>query len=209
MSTTPAPFATVQKYLDLLTSEHQDLPLFSAFLTIFLQGQVDLQNFLASLPAAFDVDTAIGVQLDAVGVRVGRSRSFPAPITGVYFSWDIAGVGWDEGVWQGPFDPDTGIQYLPDEFYRTILKAKIAANQWDGTVVGAEAMWTIAFGPDVLVLQDNQNMTETMRWVGAMPDSVTQILLGLGYFTLKPAGVALTGIVLPGGTVITAKSQPK
>jgi hypothetical protein len=77
--------AQVSRYLDLITSEHQDQPLYTAFLSVFLQGQVDLQNLLMGLPAAFDVDTAVGVQLDQVGVRVGISRAVPTPIVGAYF----------------------------------------------------------------------------------------------------------------------------
>ncbi|MCV5580141.1 DUF2612 domain-containing protein, partial [Escherichia coli] len=54
------------------------------------------------------------------------------PISGVYFSWDTDGLGYDQGIWQGPYDPDSGYTTLSDETYRIILKAKIAINNWDG-----------------------------------------------------------------------------
>jgi hypothetical protein len=188
-------FSSVPSYLSLVTSEHQGKPLYAAFLSLFLQGQVDLQNFLMSLPPAFDVDTAVGVQLDAVGVRVGIGRAVPTPLTGVYFSWDTTGLGWDQGTWQGEFDPDTGISLLSDPAYRTVIKAKIAANQWDGTAQGAQAVWADAFGPGMIELTDNQDMTETLTWTGPPPDEVTRQLFLLGYFNLKPAGVGLTTVV--------------
>jgi hypothetical protein len=188
--------STPAQYLDLITSEHQDLPLYTAFLSVFLQGQVDLQNVLTSLPAAFDVDSAVGVQLDQVGVRVGISRAVSTPLTSVYFSWDTDGLGWDQATWQGEFDPDTGITLLSDEAYRQVIKGKIAANHWDGTVAGAKEVWEMAFGPGMLKLTDNQNMTVTMTWIGAAaPDVVTRQLITLGYFNLKPAGVSLTQIL--------------
>ena len=107
-------FTSVQTYLDLVTSEHQDQPMYIAFLSIFLQGQVDLMNLYATFPVLFDVDYAVGAQLDAVGARVGESRDVTVPLEGVYFAFDIDGVGWNQGVWQGPFDPDTGIVRLSD-----------------------------------------------------------------------------------------------
>jgi hypothetical protein len=77
-----------------------------------------------------------------------------------------------------------------------VIKGKIAANQWDGTVAGARAVWEMAFGPGMLELTDNQNMTATMTWVGAAaPDQVTRQLIVLGYFNLKPAGVSLTQVL--------------
>jgi hypothetical protein len=188
-------FVQVSGYLDLITSEHHDQPLYRAFLSVFLQGQVDLYNTLMSLPFAFDVDFAVGVQLDQVGVRVGISRAVPTPLTGVYFSWDTDTLGWDQGTWQGAFDPDTGITLLSDEAYRQVIKGKIAANQWNGTAAGAKAAWAVAFGPGLLKMTDNQNMTEAMTWVGPAPDQVTKQLIQLGYFNLAPAGVSVTQVI--------------
>ncbi|MGC7970039.1 DUF2612 domain-containing protein, partial [Salmonella enterica] len=73
-----------------------------------------------TLPFDFDLDQAIGVQLDAVGEWVGISRNITVPLAGVYFSFDIAGLGFDQGVWKGPFDPDTGLTTLDDDTYRLL-----------------------------------------------------------------------------------------
>lgn len=190
-------FAQLPNYLSLVTSEYEGLPLYNAFLSVFLQGQVDLQNCLMSMPGAFDLDEAVGVQLDAVGARVGIGRDVPTPITTVYFSWDTAGLGWDQGTWQGAFDPDTGVSTLSDEHYRKVIKGKIAANSWDGTVAGAEKVWAEAFGQGLLMMKDNQDMSETISWIGPPPDTVTASLFQMGYFSLKPAGVSLSYDVAP------------
>lgn len=111
----------------------------------------------ASLPAAFDLDTAIGAQLDATGVRVGRSRNVPLPIPGVYFSLDVAGRGLDQGVWKGPYDTEVGITALSDDVYRRLLRANILAKRWDGTVPGAQSAFDAFFiDPETRVfVQDN------------------------------------------------------
>jgi Protein of unknown function (DUF2612) len=187
-------FTTVQDYLDLLSSQHQDQPLYAAFLTVFLQGQVDLINLLSTMPGLFDVDIAEGVQLDAVGVRVGQSRQIPVPLTGVYFAWDTDWVGWDQGAWQGPWDPDFGMTQLSDEAYRGVLRAIIASNQWDGTAPGAYDVWAMAFGDGQIQLRDNQDMSIDITWVGRQPDAVNTQLLSSGRLLLKPAGVTVNNL---------------
>ncbi|MCV5604282.1 DUF2612 domain-containing protein, partial [Escherichia coli] len=82
---------------------------------------IDVAAATRGLITAFDIDSAVGVQLDILGLWIGRSRVVSQPISGVYFSWDTDGLGYDQGVWQGPYDPDSGYMYLSDETYRVIL----------------------------------------------------------------------------------------
>jgi hypothetical protein len=189
-------FTTVDDYLEMLTSQHWDQPRYAAFLTIFLQGQVDLINLLSVMPGMFDVDLAVGVQLDAVGARVGQSRQIPVPLTGVYFAWDTDWVGWDQGSWQGPWDPDYGMTQLSDEAFRNVIRAVIASNLWDGTAQGAYDVWSVAFGDGQIQLRDNQDMTIDVEWVGREPDAVSKALLENGRLLLQPAGVAINNLVL-------------
>jgi hypothetical protein len=189
-------FTTVDDYLEMLSSQHWDQPLYAAFLTIFLQGQVDLINLLSIMPGLFDVDLAVGVQLDAVGVRVGQSRNIPVPLTGVYFSWDTNFVGWDQGSWQGPWDPDFGMTQLSDEAFRSVIRAVIASNQWDGTAPGAYEVWSIAFGDGQIQMRDNQDMSIDVEWVGREPDAVSKELITSGRLLLQPAGVAINNVFL-------------
>ncbi|EKZ5286469.1 DUF2612 domain-containing protein [Klebsiella aerogenes] len=94
---------------------------------------LDLESLgLSATVSAFDIDTAVGKQLDILGEWIGRKRRVSTPISGVYFSWDTEKLGWDQGVWQGPFDPDDGFLNLSDEVYRLVLKVKIAINHWNG-----------------------------------------------------------------------------
>src|ERR1700761_2587677 len=114
----------VSKYLDLVTSEHADKPNFNAMIAVLTQPFVDMQNLMASMPGLFDLDTAIGAQLDRVGLWVGISRVLKIPLQGVYFSFDTEGLGWDQGTWKGPFDPADQLVSLGDEPYRRLLRAK-------------------------------------------------------------------------------------
>ena len=73
----------------------------------------------------FDIDEAIGVQLDILGKWIGRTRVVSQPISGIYFSFDTDGLGFDQGVWQGPYDPDAGFTNLSDETYESSSKQKL------------------------------------------------------------------------------------
>jgi hypothetical protein len=194
----PSP-GDVTPYLNLVTSEHRDKPKFMAMLGGTFQPLADVQVLAAGLAALFDLDVAVGAQLDVVGQWVGQSRNLTVPLTGVYFTFDTAGVGFDEGTWYGPFDPVSGIVSLPDDAYRTLLRATIAANHWDGTIDGAYAAWNILFAGTGfgILIQDLGSMHMLFALIGPTPDAVTLALLKSGYLSLKPAGVKVDAYYSP------------
>lgn len=183
---------TNEDYLNLITSEHRGKEKFEATVVAGVSPFSKLQSVMQGLPADFDIDQAVGVQLDAVGAWIGRSRRIDTPLVGVYFTWDdLASDGWESGIWKGPFDPDSGLVDLPDDAYRVLLKAKIAANSWDGTIPGAYAIWATVFTSSQLVIQDNQDMSMVVGIAGQPLSIVDQALLTNGYIPLKPEGVRI------------------
>ena len=182
----------VNQYADLITGARRT-PKFRAFIEAVCGPLCDAQAILRDIRGAFDLDTAVGVQLDAIGQWVGRTRYLEGPLTTVYFSWDELGVGWGEGVWKGPYDPSTGLTMLQDDLYRRLLKAKIAANMWRGNVPDAYAVWAAAFADPgaVIIIQDNQDMSMSIGIAGIPLDSVFRAMLLGGYIPLKPEGVRI------------------
>lgn len=195
----PPSFGDVTPYLNLITSEHAKAPKYIEMLKSLLQPLADNIANIATMPGLFDLDTSVGDQEDKTGEWIGRTRFLSIPLAGVYFSFDEDGVGFDEGTWQGRFDPNSGLLELPDENYRILLKATVAANQWDGTVPGAYAAYAILFGPEgiSILIFDNQDMTIDLGFVGPTPDAVTLGLLTGGYLNLRPAGVKVNGYWVP------------
>lgn len=193
----------MSKYVDLITSYHASKPLFVQHVDLSTRPLVDAASTMAGMTAAFDIDTAVGVQLDIIGEWVGSSRVVSEPITGVYFSFDTDGLGFEQGVWQGPYDPDSGFTKLSDEVYRVILKAKIAINNWDGTNDSLPDILNTALTGSGLAMQiiDNQDMTIS---VIVFPETdiadVSRELLAAirqGYLTVKAAGVLAGSIITP------------
>lgn len=189
--------ADSSQYTDLITSEHNNRPKFMAVVETLAQPMVDLQNLLSSMPGKFDLDSAVGDQLDTIGIWVGISRNVPVPLSGVYFSLDIDGLGFDQGSWKGPFDPDTGLTRLDDETYRLVIRAKIGANHWDGTLGASKAILDSIFGGGTFVfIQDNQDMSMTIGIAGVIPSAVFLALLAHGLIPLKPEGVRINIVIV-------------
>lgn len=193
----------MSKYTDLITNYHRGKPLFVDHVDLSTRPLIDTSTALQNLLTAFDIDSAVGVQLDVLGEWIGRTRIVSQPISGVYFSFDTDGLGWDQGVWQGPYDPDAGFTSLSDDTYRIVLKAKIAINSWDGQNDSLPAILETALDGSGLKMQivDNQDMTISI-WVFPEIDIslVSRELIAAikqGYLTVKAAGVWAGDIQTP------------
>lgn len=180
---------TVQTYLDLITSEYQGQPDFMAVVTTNVSPLVQVQNLMTSMIPIFDLDTPpVGEQLDIIGQWVGAKRAVNVPIGGVFFTWDgAASVGWDLGIWAS--GNQTVITELPDDVYLTLIRATIAANNWDGTTNGAYAIWATVFPNSRILIQDHEDMSYDLIFTGAILDSLTQALITSGYINLRPEGI--------------------
>jgi len=178
-------------YTDLVTSAHNDKPNFLAVLAAVLQPFVDEINTLESIPEMFDLDVAVGDQLSTVGQWIGLGRSLKVPIGGIYFSFDTAGSGFDQGVWFDPGDPVEGAISLDDDNYRLMLRAKIAANLWDGSLGDANTRLSALFTGGSVRVIDNFNMTMTVEVTGTAPSVLFSQLVAQGYLQFKPAAVGL------------------
>lgn len=179
----------LEDYLNLITSAWRQKPNFVKTVSLDVSVQVRVQDLMKSMIPKFDIDSAVGVQLDVIGRWVGISRNISVPIVGVYFSWDGAlAVGWDYGVWRDDRQP-VNISSLPDDAYRTLIRAKIASNSWQGTTESAYDIWERVFQQYIILIQDNQDMSYDLVIAGGTVDSLTLALLTEGYIPLKPEGV--------------------
>lgn len=188
---------TTDEYLGLVTSEHRQKQNYAAMVSLVASVYSHIQDVIASMIPKFDVDLAMGSQLDIIGIWVGVSRYIRVPISGVFFSWDADfSLGWEYGVWQSDVN-STAITALPDDVYRTLIRAKISANSWNGTTNGAYAIWDAVFPALTILIQDNENMSYDLAFVGGIVDSLTAAIITGGYIPLKPEGVKVNTYFFP------------
>jgi len=154
----------IDKYLDLITSQHKTQPKFKAWLSSALNLVDDGITLSKKMPDFFDIDAAVGRQLDILGEIIGRSRKVD-------------------------FQPTDGSSpVLDDIHFRLILKTKIATNQWDGTITQIRELWGDIFESLKLVMMDNQDMSISLGVVG-LTSQLEKDLIAHGYILPKPAGV--------------------
>lgn len=186
-------------YTSLIPPQNASKPKFMATLAALVQPAIDIQTVASFLAAgAFDLDQAVGVQLDQVGLWIGRERSVTIPLSGVYFSFDTPNLGFDQGNWQGPFDPTSGITLLDDETYRLLLRAKILMNSWDGTTAVALQAINLLFSASpgtIVTLQDNQDMSMTVGVSGVVPSAALISMLQNDEFNIRPVGVSINNLI--------------
>lgn len=159
----------ISQYLSKITSEHASKPKFVAAVAASIQPLVDAQNVALSLQTLFDLDTAVGEQLDMTGQRIGLTRYITEPIPQIYFSWATPGSGWGQADWylDSFVQPPTQVVTLDDVHYRMLLKARVAANIWDGTISGAYAAWDIVFagtGYQILIQNVSPKAVPWFAW---------------------------------------------
>jgi hypothetical protein len=187
---------TLSEYLSLITPYHAQRPKFVNMLATLLQPLVDAQTMLAQMTADFDLDTAVGVQLDILGLWIGRSRYLTEPVTGVYFTFHMPGDadmrdGFDQGIWLGPYDPTTAVVAMPDDTYRKVLQMQAIANEWDGTLGSIQAAFNTVF-PGVVIQDKGDTSGGLMSMDVLIPGAdLNSLLLAVleQDFPIKPAGV--------------------
>jgi hypothetical protein len=182
-------------YLALVTSEHNPRLKFMAWLTALLQTYSDQIGGLLSMPLLFDLDTAVGVQLDATGEWIGQGRYVDLPLE-IYFSWDMdVQRGWDSGIWYTSYAPLYETYRMDDNQYRLVLKAKVGSNRWDGTIPMAYEIYNTLFagtGTRIGII-DHGLMHMSVVVLGHTPDRINKAILTSGLLDLRPSAVHIDG----------------
>ena len=156
-------------YLNLLTSEYNQAqsPLFRNWLSGVIQVFEDINDLFAQFITALDIDYAIGPQLDMLGQIIGAAR-------------------------QLSFQPSNGVSpILGDSDYRSLLKATIARNHWNGTQLGLWSVLQIIAPQIKVVLHDNQNMTATVFISGNLTSIMVDMITN-GLIVPRPETVQYT-----------------
>jgi hypothetical protein len=140
-------------YIKLLTSEYANQSDLQAFLAVIIQPFLDIMALEAQLDSFFDVDTAIGAQLDIIGSIVGANRVLP-------------------------FQPSNNLSpTLIDDDYRILIKATIGKNFWKGELDSLIPLWQFLFPSGSIIVTDEQDMTMSVFLSGAFSSIVVDMIL--------------------------------
>ena len=166
----------VTEYTNLLIKQYWEKPRALAEIQLKADTWDKARAFLASLDDAFDLDLAVGKQLDVLGRIVGIPREVPDVVAKTYFGFssnpDSLGFAdrFNAQRIGGPFfdrfsNPFTALQ-LNDNDYRFFIRVKAALN-WASAYVSSDERISIqdvilsAFNGRAYVV-DNLDMTLTL-----------------------------------------------
>ncbi len=187
-------------FANLLAYEYRNSPRAYAQMNLWAKQAV-FDAFPLQVQDAFNVDTAIGAQLDIIGKYVGVPRNIGLPVARPYFGfYDIGASDQNPNGFADSTAPAVNAQAiffqayfqgaedtaLSDEAYRLIIKLKIILNQNDGTLSSIQTFLN-DFLPGLFLLTDNADMTLTYNLLS--PPPVAEPVLER--YLPKPAGVAV------------------
>lgn len=168
--------ALIDETANLLIKQYWEKPKAKAEIELQASTWETARAFLDALDQAFDLDNAIGAQLDVLGRIVGISRSVPDVIPKVYFGFSINpnnegfASKFDPMRIGGPFfskfsSAFTDLQ-LNDSDYRFFIRVKAALNRASGYVssdiyIDIQEVVLAAFDGRAYVV-DNLDMTLTL-----------------------------------------------
>ena len=161
-------------YISRLTHEYVHSPKLNALLYVLLKKFDDVSQCLTKLDTALDLDSAVGAQLDMLGVIAQAGRVLP-------------------------FQPSFGVSpVLDDDTYRIYIKAKIGQNQWDGTITSLYVLWQQLFPTVGIVIADNQNMSATLFISGSpRPNSLILDMIAGYAINGSSSGTVQNGLIVP------------
>ena len=144
---------------------------FADFVLLCCLHGMETMDMLEGYIQDFDLENAIGKQLDALGAIVGADRQLPFAVEG--------SDGW-----------------LNDDDYRLLIRARIASNIWDGTNEGLTQVLRAVFANYGFSFVDGGTDAEmdamTMKYQirGQLSDLQKQMIRG-DLIAPRPAGVSV------------------
>ena len=195
--------AATAYYQARLILQYRSLPKASATIAILTKAAV-ADMVLSQIGPAFDVNTAVGKQLDILGKYIGVPRNIGPATPATYFGYRLAaGGGNTNGYTSAAGGVNlTAIYYransnqrqatdLTDVQYRFVLLMKIILNSSNNTMASIQS-FIAQFFPGLISVIDNHDMTlsYTISPNVPLPSSVLEAYLpapmGVGIGTSGP-----------------------
>jgi hypothetical protein len=159
------------EYIKLITSEYQKSENYKQYVEAFLNLISPSVDCLNNFDVLFNLNNAVGDQLDKLGELVGIGRQLPID------------------------DPDIPAT-LDDETYRLVIRARILSNRWDGTIQGLRNILDALFAEVSYEIVDNQDMSYLITLISPTIDDTLVALILNGFILPKPSGVRVNYEVL-------------
>jgi hypothetical protein len=180
-----------------IMSQYANSPILLSLIESFADAVDPTQNLSNFYDYVWNLDTAQGYGLDLWGRIVGVNRVLQINPQ-KYFGFNEAGQISADPFGQSPFysgEVLTGNYALTDDAFRQLIYAKAAANIWDGSIPGLNAILRLLFPGQVCYVTDGQNMTMTYVFDFVLTPVQLGIINNSGVLP-RPAGVSAQAVQL-------------
>lgn len=188
-------------YEDLLIIQYNNLPNATAMISAFV-GEIVADSIMDQVRNGFDVETAVGKQLEAVASYKGAQRTYygidiprphfqfksygDPPANGFALYGHIDDVTW---FFKTYGDHDLASVTLTDDELRSLTQYLADVQASDFGLGSIDAILFKYFG-DFVTLTDNENMTITYTHVAGDPGTLYNIVSQVGLLP-HPSGVQI------------------
>ena len=167
----------VQKYSDLLILQYRGKPKAVAHVQAVVTPVI-MEQLPALIEASYDVNTAVGPQLDILGKYAGIAGGLTKKVDGT-------------GRIQYDF---TGVVTLDDASFRQLIKIKIVQNYSRSSLDDIQTLLNTFF-PGTIQVFDHQNMTMGYYFDATFGSQQLAEVFIRGGFLPKPMGVQLNSLI--------------
>tara|TARA_R110000851_G_scaffold306239_3_gene464490 strand:- start:572 stop:1321 length:750 start_codon:yes stop_codon:yes gene_type:complete len=198
----------VDYYKNLLIIQYNNKPRFRDMIGV-LVTELIANNLASQIRDGFNIDTAVGVQLDIIGKYVGIDRRFSGQaFTGEHFAMleysnltasaiqtgfsDYTDFETKDGKWLKYSDIVGGGQILSDDDYRVILKLKIVQNNINHSHKEIDESLFSFFADSVRA--DSTGNMEMIYFIPATASLIVDVAKEKGVLP-RPMGVGLTYLI--------------
>lgn len=181
---------------DRIYAQYRTKPKAVAWYQITRKLAAELEDPATAVRVMYNIDTAVGEQLNIIGRIVVVDRTFTGEVAlnpGLFADPDGAEFGDTEAVFAALFVDQDG--KMSDDLYRLVIKAKIIKNNSDATIESIlYGMNFLLPHADVLRVTDGEDMSFSVEFYGSITDLERWALLN-AELVPKPQGVRFNGFL--------------
>lgn len=181
---------------DRIYAQYRTKPKAVAWYQITRKLATELEDTATAVRVIYDIDTAVGEQLNIIGRIVVVDRAFTGEVAlnpGLFADPDGAEFGDTEAVFAALYVDQDG--QMSDDLYRLVIKSKIIKNNSDATIESIlYGMNFLLPNADVLRVTDGEDMSFSVEFYGSITNLERWALLN-AELVPKPQGVRFNGFL--------------
>lgn len=178
-------------------AQYRDKPKAVAWYNIVPSLADEIESAYEAVRMSYDIDAAVGQQLDVIGRIVVIDRGFESFVAfepDTYFGADN-----DESQFGGisaQFQSVGGVltQQVSDAIFRTLIRCKIARNNSDATLDDIATALEFITGSDDIRVVDNEDMSFSVSFGSELTD-IQRLVFSTFDVLPRPQGVRFLGYV--------------